>query len=177
MELRKTIKTPSRYIDEQYYTEPSKSKRAEAPLTHRPHIVEYDPSLPPAAFPSVQGAVARQPHQEKPKPGQSPENSPLYFGHTVLLDPEPASADILFALGEDEVPLPRSNVTFAEEDGIIKQCERAQIESNMALLEQICNRTDEDWIALEMDTSDEELDESCEDDVQTEVCSLRLTNN
>ncbi|KAI4115522.1 MAG: hypothetical protein LQ345_003890 [Seirophora villosa] len=170
MRLRKSVKPPKRYEDElevggHLIRSPSLTSR---PKSYRGKVIEHNPDLPPAAFPTLDPRRPTPPrtnqqqlnHQKMPstqrKHAHSPTASPPHqqpatnFSNRDLNHP--------FSLRDPVFDYPLDNMTgfdpFSQQhmdNGIGNPI----WERNMALLDGFEQRTDLEWAEAEMATSDE----------------------
>ena len=66
MELRKTIKTPARYSEDVEFVASRRVPGFFVRQEVRPVIIEFNPNLPPAAFPTLEGPSAALKRSAKP---------------------------------------------------------------------------------------------------------------
>lgn len=156
MELRKSSsrKAPRRYEDEleEEHGQPS-SVRVARHNAYRGRVVEYNPQLPPAAFPTLD-AGASPPKQRKET--QIPSSS---FSHR---DPSTSS------LQQDSLQIPsqamqatleQPRMAFATSNSLHTSDNgpgNPIWEKNMARMALLGERTEEDWNIAEMESSDED---------------------
>lgn len=124
MQLRKTIKRPQRYEPEPF---PAATARASSSLEVtselRPEIIEYNPNLPAAAFPTLPVIPTRpQAHAET---AEDPNSKPRQNVSQPQTYDEPDSPD----------------------------GDKAQFEHNLAKLNELSKLTEEDWSIREMESS------------------------
>ncbi|KAL8977886.1 MAG: hypothetical protein Q9177_006541, partial [Variospora cf. flavescens] len=176
MGLRKSVKAPKRYEDEiaeRGQLQRSPPINSHPPITTRPKayrgpVIEYNPNLPPAAFPTL------DPRQPTPAPRYQqqmdrhiPSNPRRRNGNPTPSPPyRPPPSNFSDADLNHSFPLRK---TFSESShgnmAGIGQASRSHHmdngignpiwEGNMAIMEKLSKRTDEDWVMAEMETSDE----------------------
>ncbi|KAL8956910.1 MAG: hypothetical protein Q9193_005687 [Seirophora villosa] len=170
MGLRKSIKPPKRYEDElgeggHLIRSPSVTSR---PKPYRGKVIEHNPDLPPAAFPTLDPRRPTPPrnnqqqlnHQKMPstqrKPAHSPTVSPphqqpaTFFSNRDLNHP--------FSLRDPVFDYPLDNMTGfdpSSQQRMDNGIGNPIWERNMALLDGFDKRTDLEWEEAEMATSDE----------------------
>ncbi|KAL9017246.1 MAG: hypothetical protein Q9185_005411 [Variospora sp. 1 TL-2023] len=176
MGLRKSVKAPKRYEDEiaeRGQLLPSPPVNSHPPITTRPKayrgpVIEYNPNLPPAAFPTL------DPRQPTPAPGYQqqmdrhiPSNPRRRNGNPTPSPPyRPPPSN--FSHRDLNHSFPLRKTSSQSSYGImagIGQASRSHHmdngignpiwEGNMAIMEKLSKRTDEDWVMAEMETSDE----------------------
>ena len=190
MQLRKRVNPPKRYKPElndsafeQRYTPPT-----DKPIFNIPYV-EFNSYLPPAAFPTLDSAeVALRQSQAKinrnPKP--QPNNRSDEY---IFADISDSNAQSLFptampspskrqANGSDprQIRYPGVTENDVETDLEHSNSNRNPIyKQNLKMLNEFKRRSGTDWIAMEMDTSDED-DGQCEDE-PLDVSGAKVTLN
>lgn len=160
MELRKKVKRPQRYEPE---TDDAGRAERYLPPLNRPvfsvPIIEYNPDLRPAAFPTLdpaQTALSEQDHVVEPSETKSRQQA-----DTVSIVQRPLrQLDSATSRAPDQIEA-RTGITpgiaVEDENRRASNCDDNPVYvRNMQLSQQWSQRTDHDWNIQEMETSDEE---------------------
>ncbi|KAL8761384.1 MAG: hypothetical protein Q9184_002479 [Pyrenodesmia sp. 2 TL-2023] len=168
MELRKSSsrKAPRRYVDEleEEHGQPS-SVRVAHHNAYRGRVIEYNPQLPPAAFPTLnagasppkdqQGSNVNVPAKQR-KETQIPSSAFFYHDPSALSLQQDglqiASQAMPATLQQPSMALGTSNSLYTSDNGP----GNSVWERNMAQMARLGKRTEEDWNIAEMESSDED---------------------
>ncbi|KAL9010992.1 MAG: hypothetical protein Q9173_004120 [Seirophora scorigena] len=169
MGLRKSVKAPKRYEDElgeggHLIRSPPVTSR---PKSYRGKVIEYNPDLPPAAFPTLDPRRPTPPRANQQQLNhQMPSNQRKYARSPTASPPHQQPATNFsnrdlnhpFSLRDPVSDYPLDNMTGfdqASQQHMHNGIGNPIWERNMALLDGFEKRTDLEWAEAEMGTSDE----------------------
>lgn len=166
MRLRDSIRPPERFNSELFITPSPKRTLREPRRPRTPHFIDYDPNLPPAAFPTLDPADL-----SKLRTGQQDRAGVEQNGLTKALQRDASSTDFHGSDTEDKETWEKLEDISIEylEDFIASNGELNPIYvRNMKIMA----TADETSSSSDMDMEDSDPDEPMTD-IDAEVCFLR----
>ena len=154
-------------------------------LAYKGKVVEFNPQLRPAVFPTISlGQVVEEPTIKEPRPPESSESSTsnpktqpstlstTFHNQVQAVDPlhdRPDSGDSAFDVSNMYTSLDKAmwsrrlTMSLGQTPSPTREMssngpENPVFAHNMKLMDKWSKRTDEDWAAVEMETSDEDED-------------------
>lgn len=153
MELRKHIKAPRRYsreLEEESHPETRPSK----PSPIKAKIINYNPHLPPAAFPTLDPRQVLARDNNLPDNHVSGNNDKHARGPTTLSS---AERDLTAESASPHLHRPQTaSVTQKTPPGMDNGPGNLIWEKNMKLMNELDERTEEEWFIKECETSSDE---------------------
>ncbi|KAL9028481.1 MAG: hypothetical protein Q9196_003154 [Gyalolechia fulgens] len=153
MELRKHRKAPRRYSRE-LEEESSPQTRPSKPSPIKAKIIQYNPDLPPAVFPTL------DPRQGLTDEKNLPDNHELTNDQKNARRPTSSSAperDLTAATAPSRLQQPQTaSASQTTKPGMDNGPGNPIWEKNMKLLDELDQRTEEEWFIKECETSSEE---------------------
>lgn len=121
MELRKTIRRPSRYEPDQFPTPKAKESPFEIKEQLRPQVIQYNPKLPAAAFPTIPVIPTRpQSHTET---AEDPRSQPHQKTSQSQTRDDPNNPLVDKAQFDDILAKPNEIPELTEEDLLMREME------------------------------------------------------